>query len=63
MNTPIHSLLADWVQAESSVISEHSSNFARDFGRLAQRARERARELGIEWDDDILPDYVKEHDA
>lgn len=57
-------LLADWIGAEVSFIMETSTtDNPGDFASLVNVARKRAKLLGVEWSDDLVPDYVQERVA
>ena len=57
----VRDLLVDWLQAECTVVSEFSDNMIRDWKALVVQAHERAAVLGIEWDDEIVPEYIANH--
>jgi hypothetical protein len=52
-------LLRDWINAEVNAIVETSTNSRLDFAELAREARQRTEEMGVEWSDDLIPDYVR----
>lgn len=52
-------LLREWIEAEASVISEHSGNMSADLDHLIDRARARADRLNVRWSDDLVPKYLR----
>lgn len=51
-------LMREWILAECRVISDTSADIRADQLALIKRARHRALQLGLFWQDDFVPDYV-----
>ncbi len=61
INEPVSELLEDWIANAASVIDEHSGSA--DLIALVAEAKERAAILGVAWDDDLVPEWVRESTA
>ena len=53
-------LLVAWVEAEQKVAGEFSGNLVASYNIITQDAKAYAEDLGIPWDDEIIPEYARE---
>lgn len=53
-------LLMDWLQVSISLMSEMADDITGGYRRLIAEAQRRASQVGVEWSDDIVPNYVQE---
>lgn len=57
---PVRDLLDDWIKARLYVICDISTTITGDYRELVAAAQLRCTQLGIQWDESIIPDYVHE---
>jgi hypothetical protein len=56
----LRALMASWLAAECSVISERSGDMTYDLTRLREDAVGRCQRLGLRWTEDLFPEWVRD---
>lgn len=56
----VRELIVELVEAKISVAGEYSSNMIASYKEIIEEAKAYANDLGVPWDNDIIPEHVIE---